>query len=263
MFITCNLAGGLGNQMFKIATVLAIAADTELKPVFEKVGCSRSYGGSRPVYWDSLFYQLNSLEEKVNFQALNDSGRNTPIKPGPNKNYKLVHGYFQSYLYFHHQRDVILNMFRLPVAMEDVLKFEYEKHTGGCKTVSVHVRRGDYLRLTNIYVNLANTDYYKDAIEQFDKDVMLVVFCVDIEWAKKYFAEIAPDRQYWFVQKKDYEELVLMSMCTNNIIANSTFSWWGAYLNQNNNKVICPGDWFNPKSRMKIKDMYLDEWVVI
>ena len=109
---------------------------------------------------------------------------------------------------------------------------------GSRPEVSIHVRRGDYLELEHQYPNLTKTDYYTRAIALFPPDTKFLVFSDDISWCKDYFR----GPQFTFsVADNPIHDLNNMASCQHNIIANSSFSWWGAYLNRNPHKiVICP-----------------------
>lgn len=107
--------------------------------------------------------------------------------------------------------------------------------------VSIHVRRGDYIN-NSFYVNLCQTDYYDRAIALFPHDKFLI-FSDDIEWCKAHFT----GKQFEFSEgKTEVEDMNLMAACKHNIIANSSFSWWAAWLNFNlDKKVIVPLDWYS------------------
>ncbi len=114
--------------------------------------------------------------------------------------------------------------------------------TGDINRVSIHVRRGDYVTPPHntFYYNLTGTEYYQKAIAQFP-DEKFLVFSDDIEWCKTYFLG---DRFEFSEGKTEVDDMNLMASCKHNIIANSSFSWWGAWLNPNPNKiVIAPKLW--------------------
>ncbi len=172
-------------------------------------------------------------------------------------------GYWQSWKYFSDFEDVI----RKDLILKDGFGAEAEKISNIIKdnnSVSLHVRRGDYVQnlKTNAYHGTCSMEYYKKAIEYIKNkvgDMKLFIFSDDIEWAK----EQELFKGATFVSHpgiKDYEEIMLMSLCKYNIVANSSFSWWGAWLNSNNNKiVVAPSKWFNvPKDT---SDLIPDNWV--
>lgn len=121
--------------------------------------------------------------------------------------------------------------------------------------VSLHIRRGDYVD-NSFYIDLWKTDYYKRAIDLFAKDARFLVFCkdnqgwdtdkADRQWCRDNLTPLLGDR--FELAPKDNEEwqdLNLMASCRSNIMANSSFSWWAAYLNPNKDKIVaCPQEWF-------------------
>ena len=126
--------------------------------------------------------------------------------------------------------------FRLPSNLYKILKNE--------DTVSIHVRRGDFVKL---FWDISKSDYYRKAIQMIKERVehpVYLIFSDDIAWVKE---NMSIDGEKIYISEmgfEDYEELILMKYCRHNIIANSTFSYWAAYLNENPDKiVICPGRW--------------------
>lgn len=120
--------------------------------------------------------------------------------------------------------------------------------------VSLHLRRGDYLK-TNFYVDLSETKYYQKAVALFPKDEFLV-FCKDTqdkaqdisdrEWATEFLDSFIPGRwKFASIENTETEDMNLMASCKSNILANSSFSWWSGYLNPNpDKKVVAPKEWF-------------------
>ena len=119
--------------------------------------------------------------------------------------------------------------------------------------VAIHVRRGDYLRVPEFHMQLTDTDYYQRAIQEFDEHTNFLVFCkdnqgddvdkADNEWCKEYFQKITLGRSYMHEHSTESEDLNTMASCKGLIMANSTFSWWAAYLGEQEN-IICPEKWF-------------------
>lgn len=137
---------------------------------------------------------------------------------------------------------------------------------------SIHVRRGDYLRTNDFYVDLCESDYYQKALGIFPKNTQYMIFCrdnqdpeqdkVDRKWCLDYFARYLKSGQFSLAPYgSETEELNMMATCENNIMANSSFSWWAAYLNPNpDKKVICPEKWFQDGIQ---RCELLDEWTKI
>ena len=125
-------------------------------------------------------------------------------------------------------------------------------------TVSLHVRRTDYVNLQN-YHPIAAIQYYKDALDLIEHD-KVVVFSDDINWCKKNFKF---NNMVFIEGNSNIEDLYLMSMCNNNVIANSSFSWWAAWLNKNEyKKIVAPKVWFGPAAPSD-KDIIPDTWIKI
>lgn len=161
----------------------------------------------------------------------------------------LITGYFQNHHYFDSIKEQIREELEFPV-VEEKLKNYIEKLDKG-KYVSIHVRRKDYLIFSDIYGGICDEEYYKKAVDyllDIDDELEFLIFSDDPKWVKNnmnidhstvFSSEI-------FDQYDDWYDMCLMSHCKHNIIANSSFSWWGAWLNSNPNKiVICPEKWDN------------------
>ena len=144
-----------------------------------------------------------------------------------------------------------------------ILKKEIKKNN----SISVHVRRGDYVKLNHS----CSVSYYNNAIkfmESKNENQNFIVFSDDIEWCKK---NLIIKNKCTFIDErfklKDYHELILMKFCKHNIISNSTFSWWGAFLNYNkdgNQKVIYPEKWFGNKLKhLNTNDLFPERWINI
>jgi hypothetical protein len=166
-------------------------------------------------------------------------------------------GYFQSEKYFKKYRKDILNLFDLPLNIRTELDKKYSHLYN--RTV-IHVRRGDYLNDQNNHV-VMDMDYFNNAMSYFDFNNKYVVFSSDIEWCKQNFIK----GKFEFIEEKDYCEIYLMSKMKNFIISNSTFSWWGAWLSESENKkIIAPKKWFGPNlNHLETKDIYCDNWIII
>jgi hypothetical protein len=120
------------------------------------------------------------------------------------------------------------------------LNDKYPSIINGDNTCSVHIRRGDFLKID--FYNKLNMDYYNKAIDLVGRDKHFIIFSNDIPWCKENFVGI---NATFIENEKDYIDMYLMSLCKNNITSNSTFSWWGSYLNPNpNKKIYTPRTWF-------------------
>ena len=175
-------------------------------------------------------------------------------------------GYWQSEKYFQD----IENIIRKEVALKNPIENKYADLISQIKntnSVSIHIRRGDYItnkKFSKVY-NLLDEKYYQKAVKFIAEkisDPHFFIFSDNINWVKQNLnipylkTFVSGDNE-----TKDYEELILMSLCQHNIIANSSFSWWGAWLNKNADKiVISPDKWFNDKIG-NAKDLIPENWI--
>ena len=162
----------------------------------------------------------------------------------------ILEGYFQSEKYFIDCKDVIREefTFKNPV--------NYEVTPGSC---SIHVRRGDYLNIQKDHP-LCDMEYYNKAMKLMGSDNYLV-FSDDPDWCSDHFK----GDQFTIVSGNTAEEdMQIMSKCDDNIIANSSFSWWAAWLNTNEQqRVVAPGKWFGDITGMETTDLYLKDWIIL
>lgn len=176
-------------------------------------------------------------------------------------------GYWQTERYFKEIEGVIRKDFTL----KNKPSFETEnwiEKVAKYNSISIHIRRGDYVHnpKTNQFHGVCSSEYYNDAINLISQKIdepVFFIFSDDVDWVKENFKIGHP---VFYVSNKmipDYEELHIMSKCKNNIIANSSFSWWGAWLNENPRKiVIAPKKWFVTK-KMNTVDLIPENWQTI
>ena len=266
--ITCNVMGpskidgeymaGLGNQMFTIATTVAVAIDNKDLPVFPDLHNKNWFGH----YTDNVFSRLK-LGLGKGFVKNKFKEKSWKYSKIDYKENLCLDGYFQSHKYFEHRRGFILKLFAPTENINKYMNDKYGHLINDEKTVAVHIRRGDYLSPTlSQYHHAQDISYYEKAMSHFSSDCKFIFFSDDIEWCKENFVK---DNYFFIEGESDYIDLYLMSKMKNNIIANSTFSWWGAWLNSNKNKkVIMPTKWYGPKNIEKEDhDMYVEEWIKI
>lgn len=274
--IVVKITDGLGNQMFQYAYAKSLQFRTSQRIYLDisDINCLQGDKSSELVkLHDRRNYQLDNFlitlpvidperikqmyketNKKSKFRKYcdalylspniywNESGHSySEIRYTWYQNY-YIKGYFFDKKYYESYQDIFRQEFKLrkkiciPEEIEQILKNK--------KTVSLHIRRGDFLRINR---NISENDYYNRALAYMHNklgDVFLFIFSDDIEWVKN-------NKQFWmdhvFISDKNFstcEELTLMSMCKHNIIANSTYSYWGAWLNCNKEKiVIAPRGW--------------------
>jgi len=178
-----------------------------------------------------------------------------------------MEGFWQTYKYSERIRNMLIPELTLKIPVEvkyQDLVFKICSHN----SVSIHIRRGDYISdpKTNKMHSTIDIEYYKRAIKIIGEKIpepAFFIFSDDIEWVKKNLKISSPTTFVSNPQMEDFEELILMSKCKNNIIANSSFSWWAAWLNQNPNKVvIAPKKWFN-NIKINVDDLLPSDWIKI
>ncbi len=243
-----RLHNGLGNMLFQIASAYALAHSTGRVPALVE-----SFTGTRgryPVhrYRSNFFSKLNFLPE--------DEGTRRALKRATVQRERgfasgemtescasgrsiVLEGYFQNEAYFKPQAEHIRDLFAFESPQAWTLP-------GDGPSCSVHIRRGDYRDLPHIHPILP-IDYIARAIERFDHGTRFLIFSDDSAWCRQCLPSVLGDRPHAFLPESimDYEALTIMSQCDHHIIANSTFSWWGAYLDRNPNKrVVAPRQWF-------------------
>ena len=279
MIIT-KIKGGLGNQLFQYAVGRAVALHHKVPlkldtTIFETYKLHNGYRLDQfaiqaEIAADNEIINLKG-RNNVLFSALRKAGlvkrksyfkekRSSYFDASVFKNNSVyLDGYWQNELYFSNIRELLLQELSPNNSMND-LGFAYLDSIKKSNSVSLHVRRGDYVNLKNI--NVLDVDYYMKAAEYIRKNVekpTFYIFSDDLEWCKSSLTFLG-DCIYVERTQTEMDDLKLMSFCQHNIIANSSFSWWGAWLNQNPNKtVIAPKDWLlnDPGS----SNVILSDWV--
>lgn len=277
--ITCKLMGGLGNQLFQIMTVISYALQTNNNFFFvysdETIGMTK-----RKTYWDSFLSCLTDylvIEEKEEKEIIVIKEKTFSYYDLPenfsDENIELV-GYFQSYKYFDYYHSKIFRLLKLEQQKQNIRN---KVHIDFEDTVSMHFRIGDYKKLPGYYVILPITYYIKSLqyiLSKNERKKMKVIYFCEmqdliivsemISVLEKKFENLL--FEHVKTPQEDWEQMLLMSCCKYNIIANSTFSWWGAYFNVNYQKVICyPSQWFGPllKDKNDTKDLCPRDWINI
>lgn len=243
--IYCNLKGGLGNMLFQIAATMEFSRKFEVDFSFPNLNThKRLFDGKKIIKeYHGVFDSLKCIQPKIGTKKINFPFHYVDWHIPKEC---IIEGFFQSEKYFKNSREKILNVFP-----------QYHKLTN---KVSVHVRRGDFLKKQQ-YHNILTLEYYKKAFSIFSNERFLI-FSDDIEWCKKKFI----GKEFSFHETQgDMADIAIMSSCKHNIVANSSFSWWGAWLNRSKGKkVICPSQWVGPALKnLNTNDIYCEEWVRI
>ena len=286
--ISPQLRGGLGNNLFQIAAVYSFAYDNKLKIVVEDIivpgiGHRATYQGKVesmiPIRISDIFPNINCVKGATYYWSTYICQETNLNKFVPMKDYVLIKyadkvkmiGTFMSHFYFNHNQEKIQDLFNFSPKIEQYIKNKYDKILSSDNTISVHIRRGDYIsriKKGDARFCLLDENYYKKAFDMFNKDMPFYVFFKEDDeskiWIEKQLVPFIKGTYIILENEAAPVDLCLMSKCKNNIIANSTFSFWGAYLNRNNNKqVVAPSAWKKESDDTTLKNRVLPSWTII
>jgi hypothetical protein len=266
-FITTNHMGGICNVMFKLSASISLALDNDVDYIFSteflrpisnecpKTGFDPDYS----VYSDNLLRNISFIEKlptpyRTHKEPTTFNYTSITYNKGENL---LLEGYFQSEKYFINNKDYIINLFK---PTEHIRQTILTSLPNVQNSISIHIRRGDYLNFPDFHPQ-QSLEYYMSAINLLGIDRDYLIFSDDLNGIKTMF-DFLPNKQFVSLGK-DYLDLYAISMCEHNIISNSTFGWWGAYLNDNKNKkVVGPNKWFGPSyTHLNSSDILPNEWI--
>ena len=295
-----NIIGGLGNQMFQYAFALALQEKHKDQIVkidtshfnyifikkFKSANLHNGYEIEKvfpnaklphATAWDLLkitWFMPNYVLSRV-VRRLFPARKNEYIqKPGDifafnedvfnAKGDGYYEGVWQAVGYHKDVQDKIQEVFAHPEP--NAYNAKMIKQISGCSSVGLHVRRGDYLYAPD-FNGICDLEYYKKAIEVIlsdGKGYCFYIFSNDIEWCKQEIEPLLNGNKVVYVTENRGEDscwdMFLMTYCKNLIIANSSFSWWGAFLNKNADKVVAPYPWVNRDGKI---ENYCEEWIKI
>jgi len=276
--------GRLGNQLFQYAALFVIAKRTGATIAFTSFYNPRHSRDYVLQAFPAVTYKILS-DFKLN-RVYREPGEDpfdynealfTMLKDIPANEALSINGYFQAYQYFHDIRREILRLFRFQDEVrEKCHTFLQSLSNKSSKSIniSLHVRRGDNVGSgTFIATTVEHITKYMSYFLQLkikkNKHLTFVIISDDLAWCKSNII-LVPDAPYKIAFSpftNQIDDLCAMAMCKHNIIAASTFSWWGAYLNSNPKKIVlCPKVWFNPDckfGKLALDNLYLPEWIKI
>lgn len=263
--VTSFLQGGLGNQIFQVAAAYNLAKKNKDFAEFNfNYSHTPNQGHDVKKYKNTIFSQFNhndNLNIENIFTQKGHSFENIPYQ----KNLQLQ-GYFQSEKFFVENKNEIINKISLGLKKEDEKYRNIEnfinfiKKENNKNIVSVHIRRGDYLKFPHIHTPCTLNYYEKSIYHMKEKigDFIPIFVSDDKNWCKENFNGIISPFE------DEIEDLILISLSDHNIIANSSFSWWGAYLNENKNKIVIgPKIWFGFAGPQDQDDTIPNNWIKI
>ncbi len=270
-YITTNLDNGrLGNQLFQVAAVVGTGLKHGYIPFIKDWGYSK-YLNTKTLdnhdFFDLDWYNRDNIKcshiyHEPNFHYTDINIEDALLKADVNPEILNLLGYYQSSRYFDHCKDEIKRLFLPAAGLIRKLSDKYPDLLSGT-TCSIHVRRGDYVG-NDYYADILSDGYYGRAIDYIKEQTNIdkfLIFSDDPEWCKDTFHG---DNFIYIEGNSDIEDLFLQSLCSHNIIANSSFSFWSAWLNPNKDKIIvAPEKWFGTNTVLDTKDLIPAEWVKI
>lgn len=282
--VILEFKGGIGNQMFQYAfyksliyhnrhVKCAITNKSEYRQfklnIFPNVkfDCIDHKPQDRIIYKFKKWKVLNKIISKltnglIEFYLFEDEEKEIDERLYVADNI-IISGYFQNEKYFKMIKNQIRNDFCFPLGEAKLQDFITGLNEN---SVSIHIRRGDYLKNPEIYGDICTLNYYYDAIAYMESKINAnyIILSDDIEWAKEKFnfldSVIYVEREN-FNKYDDWYDMCIMSNCYHNIIANSSFSWWGAWLNNHSDKIVISPPYFD--NRYKDKTIICDNWIAI
>jgi hypothetical protein len=289
MLLSIKLKGGLGNQLFQLFTCVAYGLEHKKQIILSQnkleLVSHADNKSPRPVYWDSFLsefkkYIIDDIEYKKKEKDIKllykDEDEIFELIPYTEKNLMLS-GYFQSYKYFESINHLIPSLLQLNDQRNNILmKFSFNINT---IHISLHFRIGDYKAAGAEKHPILSIDYYINSLHYILNSIKnttennILVLCFgenqskddifnNIDILSKQFTNI--DFKFCNHNLQDYEEMILMSCCNHNIIANSTFSWWGAFLNNSSDKIITyPEQWFGENIKKDVSNLFPNHWTRI
>lgn len=263
-----QLLGGLGNQMFIIANLYSLSIDRNMNYCVTNFTNSCTKRKEESLWLKTIFKDVSKVLKRPKDVKTRYKERGMKVQKIPDSKGKglEIYGYFQSPKYFEHNKEKIIELFT--IYKKEIQKdLDKKFNMKNKKTISLHIRRADYLILQHAHV-VQTEEYYKKGLEKLCEELKynsindmndeytFVIFSDDINWCKNDSILLKSLKNVCYMEKNTaIQDIYLMSMCDHHIIGNSTFSWWGAYLNKNEDKkVIAPSHWFN------VQYMKPEEW---
>ena len=290
--IVIKIQGGLGNQMFQyaFASIFVKKINTNVlldNSFFNRV--EKELGFTPRIFELKHFNNLYTVASDKEVKSFYHLSKIHKIKRKLGLNYPKIYnessfdfqtavlsikspvyliGYFQSYKYFIGYEDFIRQLFSFPVDTLDEVNKELLVKIKSSNTIAIHIRRGDYVsdKSTAEYHGSCSLDYYLEAIKLLtseNKDFTLIFFSDESDWVVEQFKDLPYSKIFVHHNKGDnsWKDMLLMSSCHHNVIANSSFSWWAAWLNRNREKiVIAPKEWFKTKD-LNAQIVLPEEWM--
>lgn len=250
--IHCKLHGRLGNNLFTIATGLSLAKKLNTNLTIDKV-TSDGHRGIVPVDLSIFGYKFNQIDTPKLNNIYNET--ETYYSPINVQDNTILSGIFAYWKHFENIKEELCTKYFIP---SEKINNDLKKYNISSNSLGICVRRGDFLMLQHNHCVLT-IDYYQEAINKYFENNIdsIYVFSDDFEWCKNTFGD-----SVYYVEDNIGVQLFLMTKMKHLIMANSTFSWWGAYLNKNNGIIIAPDPWLGPSyDHIDTNDTYYPLWI--
>ncbi|HEY5236690.1 MAG TPA: alpha-1,2-fucosyltransferase [Rhabdochlamydiaceae bacterium] len=264
-FVVGELQYELGNQMYQIAAVTAAALDNGYDAYFPHLKHQPNQWWGLSDNYKYVFWRVNGDQPPGEVEHIyHEQGANfsIPVKPS-----MLIKGYYQNEKFFTHRKKEILELFAPSQEMLNYLQQKYPEILAHPCSVGIHVRTyiKDYGHIPrkDEFHAFPGVGYYERAVSLFPEDSLFFICSDRIDWCKTYLLHIA--KNIIFIEGNPHtHDFYLLTLCKHNIITNSTFSWWAAYLNPNPNKiVVTPDQWFGRWSHDATAKFLLDDWICV
>lgn len=280
--IEVKVSDGVGNQLFQYAFGYAMSRKNNQKlvldksffdfdkyrtyeldkfklPVTETVSYMGGIASKGIIRYGQMLIRIGKKKNRLKHYTILQEHDEIPSSLKKGNFY--CRGFWQSEKYFKEYRAELLNQIQLKGELSEGY-YKWLAEIRGRVSVSIHIRRSDYIT----YRATIDAEYYQLAIKKIREyikiDVIYYVFTDDVQWAKEYFSTSQIPINYKIVsgedEMTDLEELMLMKNCCHHIVANSSFSWWGAWLGENEDKIVVAPEW-----KMWNKNFYPDDWILI
>jgi Glycosyl transferase family 11 len=250
--ITCELLGRLGNHLFQTAATIQVAEQLGVD-FFLPTSAKAGHHGVIPSEFHGFDYPFQIKDIKTEHEFDQKVFQYVPIDVKDNLTLK---GFYQSYQYFDNIRDSLTNKY---FKFNNRVKESASKYPIMDDSLGISVRGGDYFMLQQNH-NVLQRDYYQAALNNIPSIDNILVFSDDFNWVDALFGDIKKDLIY--VNDDKWVQFYMMTQMKHLIMANSTFSWWGGYLNNRKGKIIIPQQWFGPaNAHIDTTGLYYPQWM--
>lgn len=248
--ISCRFIGKLGNHMYQTAATIKVAEQLGVDFVLPTKSHAGHYGDISPDFSGFAYpfkFEDRTYSNKIDQKVFHY----VPIEAKDDTEY---HGFYQCHEYFDSIRDKLINKY---YKFNDKVIEDAKRYEATPQSLGISVRRGDYLHLQHNHCVLS-MKYYEESLMKIVPDLdALFVFSDDIPWCKENFV----GKGIQFVEGNPFTQLYLMTQMKHLVLSNSTFAWWGGYLNDKGGVVVVPDPWFGPANdHLDTKGLYCPNW---